>query len=114
MAECDSCKQEMTEKVGCTVEVYDDFKDGEERQRLRYGDGREGWDEYGIDPLDNCHDCGVPVGELHHPGCDVERCPRCEHQALSCECVALTGAKRNICAKWGTTREQAFARIQAS
>ena len=37
--------------------------------------------------LRNCHDCGAKPGELHKPGCDTERCPRCGYQAIGCECV---------------------------
>lgn len=36
--------------------------------------------------LKNCHDCAVKPGELHKPGCDVERCPRCGYQMISCDC----------------------------
>jgi hypothetical protein len=38
------------------------------------------------DPQGYCHDCIAKVGELHVPGCDVERCPRCGGQAISCPC----------------------------
>ena len=37
----------------------------------------------------NCHDCGVQLGANHHPDCDMERCPRCGLQLISCACVEL-------------------------
>jgi hypothetical protein len=37
----------------------------------------------------NCHDCDVKPGELHKPGCDVERCPWCGHQIISCYCEGV-------------------------
>lgn len=34
-----------------------------------------------------CHDCGAREGEFHKPGCDMERCPFCGGQLISCECA---------------------------
>jgi hypothetical protein len=33
-----------------------------------------------------CHDCGVKSGKPHKPGCDVEKCPKCGCQLISCDC----------------------------
>lgn len=33
-----------------------------------------------------CHDCGAVEGEYHEPGCDMERCPFCGGQLISCDC----------------------------
>jgi len=78
VAECFACRQEMTEKVSCTVEIFADFVDGE-RRRFPYPEDEE-WE---------CHDCMVLPGGLHHPGCDNERCPRCLGQAISCDCELI-------------------------
>ncbi len=33
-----------------------------------------------------CHDCKAEEGYLHTPGCDMEKCPKCGDQIISCEC----------------------------
>lgn len=38
-----------------------------------------------------CRDCGVALGEFHHPGCPVEECPRCGDRYVECDCE--TGEK---------------------
>jgi hypothetical protein len=32
-----------------------------------------------------CHSCHCREGELHKPGCDVEQCPKCGRQLISCD-----------------------------
>lgn len=40
-----------------------------------------------FDPNYLCHDCGAMEGEYHAHGCDMERCPFCLGQLISCGCA---------------------------
>lgn len=69
MAVCSYCHQEMKDSVSCSVSAFE----GEPPRVPHSGP-------------DKCHDCQCPAGGQHHPGCDMERCPICTGQAISCSC----------------------------
>ncbi len=52
----------------------------QEYDRIPYGDGPDDLS------FPKCDDCGVPRDTLHTLGCDLEPCPRCDGQAISCDC----------------------------
>ncbi len=58
------------------------FQDGVVLERVRYGSEQ---DDYGSNNK-RCGDCGVAQSQFHVNGCDVDRCPRCKEQAISCDC----------------------------
>lgn len=80
MAICVYCQLEMTSARSCTVDA------------LHVGGRRFVLAPHGTEPGMSrfrgrrCGDCGVEWGGLHHLGCDLQRCPRCDRQLLSCGC----------------------------
>jgi hypothetical protein len=80
MAVCDVCGQEMLLYRSCTLERVI-LADGSYKRR-RYSPGRG---SRGVKPP-VCGDCGTPRDGFHHPGCDMEACPRCRRQAITCPC----------------------------
>jgi hypothetical protein len=59
-----------------TIELH-----GNEYERLRRG---VDWPSLGEYP---CHDCGIVDGQLHVPNCDMETCPGCFGQLITCGCL---------------------------
>ena len=53
---------------------------GEEFDSITYGSGSDDLD------TPTCDDCGARRGALHKIGCDLEPCPRCGGQAITCDC----------------------------
>ena len=78
MALCGLCSLEMTSTVSCVetpimtdTGFYPPIPYGKERSRRR---------------SPRCGDCDTPKGGFHHRGCDIEACPRCRGQLISCRC----------------------------
>lgn len=79
MAVCEACNRDMLETGTCDpipVKI-----DGKLWKPIAYVAPEE------ITPVWRCHDCNVMPGGLHHPGCDMERCPKCKGQLISCGCL---------------------------
>jgi Zn-finger nucleic acid-binding protein len=75
----------MTEHVSCTA-LY--VIEGESFEVIRWGK-ESSWERW--KPDFDCPDCSTPLGGVHHPGCDVEQCPKCLGQALACGCAGDVG-----------------------
>ena len=81
---CADCDKEMLEAKSCTLNGLR-IETGETYLR----------DTTYFDVNDRCHDCGIinTNGNIHHFGCDMERCPKCGGQLISCECFAKTDSE---------------------
>ena len=75
----------MDPGTGCTVEAL--RLDVGLLGRLRLGSESADW-WLDREPDTECHDCAVINGQFHHVGCDMEQCPNCQGQLLSCDCLA--------------------------
>lgn len=78
MAVCEYCHQEMQEELSCIPEPL--VLAGGVFLPIPWGQ------EPGWQAREPCHDCSTPPGGFHHPGCDVEACPCCGGQSISCDC----------------------------
>lgn len=79
MAICKQCRQDTMTVVSCTqVTVWVDGAG--EMTRIPYS-------LESADAPERCRDCNVAVGGFHHKYCNLERCPKCGGQLVSCGCV---------------------------
>ncbi len=80
-ATCPYCGQVMAPDSSCLPRLRDAA--GKLFERIPYGDEAH-WSQLDFEPRETCHDCGVLTGKVHHLGCDMEQCPKCGGQALTC------------------------------
>ena len=83
MTECVGCANIMSEVKSCSRNDWLEFEgDHRSYQTIPYINPATLFDVNDT----SCHDCSVQIGAKHHPGCDMERCPRCGAQLISCPC----------------------------
>src|ERR1700680_3120695 len=70
------------EKIKAAQHLLSYSLNGQGVPRIRYDDEHNNWGA----ELRACHDCRVIKGAFHVPDCDVEECPVCHGQLLSCDC----------------------------
>jgi len=75
-------REKWTRKIQASQSIQTYRIEEKELPRVRYGEEADDW---GADDH-NCGDCAVEKGQFHVPNCDIEECPNCGGQAISCDC----------------------------
>lgn len=83
MAVCEFCGKDMLKSNGCKLVPIP--HNGKNYRPIKVGDPGDPY--AGEKPGTRCGDCNALVGYYHHPGCDMERCPICHGQLITCGCL---------------------------
>jgi hypothetical protein len=91
---CAACNQQMLDGGSCTLtkvsiddRLYSRFtKDSGEEDDCWIAVGGVAPSVVHETRTPLCDDCGIRTGGYHHPDCDMERCPKCGRQQISCGC----------------------------
>jgi hypothetical protein len=84
-ARCPACELTMDDGVACLLRAVE--IDGRSYLRAPYLAGEDVWPSRRYHLPEHCHDCAVALGQLHHLGCDMEVCPSCGNQFMTCGCL---------------------------
>jgi len=80
---CTACGRDMSVGLhGCDPSLT--YPYGEEPAWLAYAADQRASGRL-CEPLDECRDCGAPLGTFHHINCCVAYCWTCDEQYLVCE-----------------------------
>ena len=101
MVMCGYCKLEMLTADGCVADAI--VIGGVDHAPVRYG-GEHGRKRR---PPGRCGDCGALPGNVHHHGCDMEECPKCGRQSITCGC--LWAGEEHLSDYWEEEMEERFA-----
>lgn len=77
--EADSSKENLLEVAESQLDMYCVIAEIEYK-RIKYGEEEQS------SKKDYCGDCAINKGYFHVFGCDLEVCPKCNGQAITCEC----------------------------
>jgi hypothetical protein len=77
-AKCEDCHKKMDLGNSCTMPYI--LIENKRLKRIPYKNPYK---------ILYCHDCNVLLGQVHHYGCDMERCPNCKEQLFICNCTVM-------------------------
>lgn len=83
LVKCEDCGKHRGYASSCTLDgIVINGKEYEREKSTYFGKKRQ------PDRKERCPGCGIVLrpGNVHHFGCDNERCPRCKGQLTSCDC----------------------------